>query len=58
VYGALHTDAAKAGFDDQFIYTELDKTREERHIPMLQLLHQEADAVFQEWEAIENRKHY
>ncbi|GAB3504051.1 nucleoside deaminase [Spirosoma knui] len=58
VYGAFHTDAAEAGFDDQFIYEELDRPREQRHIPMQQLLRDEADAVFQEWIAMENRKHY
>ncbi|MFD2570527.1 nucleoside deaminase [Spirosoma soli] len=58
VYGAFHSDAGRAGFDDQFIYEELDKPREQRHIPMHQLLHEEADAVFTEWIAFENRIHY
>ncbi|MBD2755502.1 nucleoside deaminase [Spirosoma validum] len=58
VYGAFHSDAAGAGFDDQFIYEELDKTREQRHIPMHQLLRDEADKVFQEWIALEKRIPY
>ena len=58
VYGAYHTDAAGAGFDDQFIYEELDKPRQDRHIPMHQLLRGEADAVFREWVALEKRIHY
>ncbi len=58
VYGAFHTDAAEAGFDDQFIYNELGKPREQRHIPMKQFLRSEADAVFQEWIALEDRKKY
>jgi guanine deaminase len=58
VYGAFHSDAAGAGFDDQFIYEELDKPREQRHIPMQQLLRDEADAVFKEWIILENRIHY
>ncbi|SFE71828.1 nucleoside deaminase [Spirosoma endophyticum] len=58
VYGAFHSDAAGAGFDDQFIYEELDKPREQRHIPMHQLLRSEADAVFQEWVAMEKRIPY
>ncbi|MDB5243127.1 MAG: tRNA-specific adenosine deaminase [Spirosoma sp.] len=58
VYGAFHSDAAQAGFDDQFIYNELDKPREHRHIPMTQLLRNEADAVFHEWVALEHRKSY
>ncbi|AUD00459.1 nucleoside deaminase [Spirosoma pollinicola] len=58
VYAAFHSDAARAGFDDQFIYEELDKPREERHIPMHQLLRDEAEAVFQEWVALEKRIPY
>lgn len=58
VYGAFHSDAAGAGFDDQFIYEELDKPREERKIPMQQRLREEANAVFQEWEALEKRIPY
>ena len=58
VYGAFHSDAAGAGFDDQFIYEELDKPREARKIPMKQLLREEANAVFQEWEALEKRIPY
>jgi tRNA(Arg) A34 adenosine deaminase TadA len=58
VYGAFHSDAAQAGFDDQFIYKELDKPREQRHIPMTQLLRSEADQVFDEWVAMDHRKTY
>ncbi|CCH52316.1 CMP/dCMP deaminase zinc-binding protein [Fibrisoma limi BUZ 3] len=58
VYGAFHSDAAKAGFDDQFIYEEIEKPREQRHIPMTQLLRDEADAVFQEWQASEGKTLY
>lgn len=58
VYGAYHTDAAEAGFDDQFIYQQLDKSREQRHIPMLQCLRDEANAVFREWVALGKRIPY
>ena len=58
VYGAFHSDAARAGFDDQFIYEELDKPRAERKIPMQQLLREEANAVFGEWVALEKRIPY
>ena len=58
VFGALHTDAAGAGFDDQFIYEELEKPRDQRRIPMRQLLRDEADAVFREWVAMDNKTHY
>lgn len=58
VYGAFHSDAAGAGFDDQFIYKELDKPREDRKIPMQQRLRDEANVVFKEWEALEKRIPY
>lgn len=49
VYAAFHSDAAEAGFDDKFIYDELDKPRDARSIPMLQLLRADAQTVFAEW---------
>ena len=58
VYGAFHSDAAGAGFDDQFIYEELEKPREQRHIPMQQLLRDEANAVFREWVMLGKRIPY
>lgn len=58
VYASFHSDAAQAGFDDQFIYEEIDKPREARHIPMHQLLRDEANEVFQEWIALEKRIGY
>ncbi|AKD55984.1 nucleoside deaminase [Spirosoma radiotolerans] len=58
VYAAFHSDAADAGFDDQFIYEEIDKPRAERHIPMHQLLRDEANTVFEEWVALGKRIPY
>jgi len=58
VYGAFHTDAAGAGFDDQFIYEEIDKPRDQRRIPMYNCLREEADAVFHEWTALDRRTPY
>ncbi|QHV99591.1 nucleoside deaminase [Spirosoma endbachense] len=58
VYGAFHYDAARAGFDDHFIYGELEKPREERRIPMQQALRDEANAVFDEWIAMDVRTLY
>lgn len=51
VFGAVHTDAAGAGFDDTFIYEEIGKDRADRKIPMIHLpeLRADADAVFAEW---------
>ncbi|AHM58673.1 zinc-binding CMP/dCMP deaminase [Flammeovirgaceae bacterium 311] len=49
-YGNSKTDAAGIGFDDQFIYAEIDKPLPERSIAMEQLLPQEAFVAFQEWD--------
>ena len=57
-YGNTKADAAAAGFDDQFIYDEIDKSLPERSIPMQQLLPEEAIAGFRAWARHEERKEY
>ena len=42
-------DAARAGFDDAFIYQELRVAHTERKIPMMQLKHDDALAAFRAW---------
>ena len=48
-YGNTQADAADAGFDDQFIYEELERPMELRKLPMVQLLRDEALAGFRAW---------
>jgi tRNA(Arg) A34 adenosine deaminase TadA len=48
-YGASAADAARAGFDDAFLYEELRKDHAARHLPSKQLLGGEAWASFQAW---------
>lgn len=48
-YGANAADAAKAGFDDAFLYDEMRKQHAERTIPSVQLLRDEAWASFKAW---------
>ncbi|MGP8173026.1 MAG: nucleoside deaminase [Terracidiphilus sp.] len=48
-YGASAADAARAGFDDTFIYQELRKNSAERKLPATQLLAEEAWASFAAW---------
>ena len=43
-------DAAKIGFDDSFIYTEIQKEKNARQIPMMQILRDEAQVAFQAWQ--------
>jgi len=49
-YGNTKQDAAAVGFDDQFIYEELEKPLPGRSIVMEQLLPEEAIVAFREWE--------
>lgn len=48
-YAATRQDAAQAGFDDEFIYRELDLTAENRSIPMQQICRENASALFTLW---------
>ncbi|MCB0394189.1 MAG: tRNA-specific adenosine deaminase, partial [Bdellovibrionales bacterium] len=43
-------DAAKIGFDDQFLYEEVARDASSRKIPMKNLMRGEAIKVFEEWE--------
>lgn len=48
-YGALAADAARAGFDDAFLYEELRKNHDLRKIPSTQMLGDEARNSFEAW---------
>ena len=48
-YGNSAADAARAGFDDSFLYEEVAKPLEERTIPISRLLPEEASASFAAW---------
>ncbi len=58
VYGASRADAAAAGFDDAFIYEEIGRPIESRHIPMSQVSGESAVALFDEWRAMDDRTAY
>lgn len=51
-------DAAKIGFDDHFIYEELDKPVENRTLKRVQILHEEAMEAFKLWEAKSDKTEY
>lgn len=57
-YANTKIDAADIGFDDQFIYDELEQPMVQRQIPMHQLLRDEAQQVFQSWVTQENKVEY
>ena len=58
VYGASRADAAAAGFDDAFIYEEIGRPLEDRHIRMIRLEDASAGALFDEWQAMTDRTPY
>ncbi len=57
-YGNSKQDAAAIGFDDHFIYQELEKPQIDRQIPTEQLLPEEANVAFQEWSKNPNKSVY
>lgn len=57
-YANTKADAAAIGFDDQFIYEELDRPMHERKLPVLQMLRDEAMETFKLWEITEKKTDY
>lgn len=51
-------DAAKIGFDDSFIYTELRQPHWQRRIPAIQMMREEALAGFRAWAAKPDKRSY
>jgi tRNA(Arg) A34 adenosine deaminase TadA len=48
-YAATKDDAAKANFDDSFIYKEFSLQKNERRMSSLQLMRDDAIKVFEAW---------
>ncbi len=48
-YAATREDAAKIGFDDQFIYEEIEKNFEHRQMKLVNVLRDEGLKVFESW---------
>jgi len=57
-YACTREDAARAGFDDQFIYEQLALPVEQRRIPMAKLAVENGDAPFQAWIHSTNKIRY
>jgi len=57
-YANTRRDAAKIGFDDDFIYREVAKPVSKRQIPLRQLLRPVALNVFAEWQAKPDKIRY
>jgi len=57
-YASTAADAAAAGFDDAFIYSDLKRTAKERRIPMTQLLRDESLEIFAAWRSQTDKASY
>jgi guanine deaminase len=57
-YGASDTDAARAGFDDAFLYSEFRKDQHGRALPAVQMLADEAWSSFAAWLETPNKTPY
>ena len=57
-FAATHNDAAAAGFDDSFIYRQIEVPHGERTIPMIQVPDQQATRPFEEWAGKPNKVEY
>jgi tRNA(Arg) A34 adenosine deaminase TadA len=57
-YGNTRKDAANIGFDDDHIYSEIPKKADERSIPSMQIMSDEAIKAFEEWQRKEDKVMY
>ena len=57
-YANTKTDAKNAGFDDSFIYEELETKIENRKIPFQQIMNEEAQVAFKLWDEMEEKNEY
>ncbi|HEV2492899.1 MAG TPA: nucleoside deaminase [Terriglobia bacterium] len=57
-YASTRQDAARAGFDDSFIYDQLQVALDQRSIPMLQLMREEAAEALRVWESKPDKLKY
>jgi guanine deaminase len=57
-YANTKADAASIGFDDHFIYEELDLPMEKRKLPIVQMMRNEALGAFKLWSESESRTDY
>jgi tRNA(Arg) A34 adenosine deaminase TadA len=57
-YGNNKTDAANIGFDDSFIYDEIDLKPADRKLPSENILPEEAISAFNAWENKDDKVEY
>ena len=57
-FGNTKTDAKNIGFDDSFIYDELELNPDDRKVAMIRLLPDEAIRAFEDWKNKEDKVEY
>ena len=57
-YAATREDAANVGFDDEFIYKEIEKNFEDRQMKLVNVLREEGLKVFKNWEVKMDKTKY
>jgi tRNA(Arg) A34 adenosine deaminase TadA len=57
-YGSTKEDAANIGFDDDFIYQEIDLAINERKIPFVQMDRDNTIGLFERWESKDDKIEY
>lgn len=57
-FGCTQDDAKKIGFDDSYIYKQIDLKPEDRDIKSSQLLQEKAIAAFNKWDEKEDKTEY
>ena len=57
-YANTRDDAQRIDFDDSFIYSEFEKSMNERKIPMIQIMREEALKAFELWDKKTNKVKY
>ena len=57
-FAGTREDAAKAGFDDELFYDELERPNDERKLKLQPLLREEAQQVFDKWIQKPNKVEY
>ncbi len=57
-FGNTRQDAAAIGFDDEFIYQELEKPINQRAIPTKQIVTENIKQAFKHWSQFEDKQEY
>jgi guanine deaminase len=57
-FAATHDDAAAAGFDDSFIYRQIEMPHAQRSIPMIHQGDEHSTRPFEEWAAKPDKTEY